>query len=341
MVVNNDLQGILGYMSSIKTSALTSPYKRIMKAVAQSLLDMKLNTKIVIVESSQLNGDLAQYQPTNDTIYITREGLSSNTILHEIVHAGTVKVINEYLNGNRKSLSMSQLNAIKQLEKIMNETRGALATDHPDAYKNLFEFVSYALTSDQLQQDLHDQSTLNEQTTTLMRGVYGKAEADIATNLPESKSQWSKFKLSIARILKVRDVYLKKSGELSKDVDPNYVLEIAAAFEDILVKPTEPIYLPALPSVSPTAPPAEKKVKTHGVVLGEESDEYKLKSDEVPRSNVDKAKDLTLEQKTRVEQIAKKNKPEIDVIEFMLSYPQISREFEDYHIEGHTKQVLT
>ena len=292
MVVNNDLQGILGYMSSIKTSALTSPYKRIMKAVAQSLLDMKLNTKIVIVESSQLNGDLAQYQPTNDTIYITREGLSSNTILHEIVHAGTVKVINEYLNGNRKSLSMSQLNAIKQLEKIMNETRGALAADHPDAYKNLFEFVSYALTSDQLQQDLHDQSTLNEQTTTLMRGVYGKAEADIATNLPESKSQWSKFKLSIARILKVRDVYLKKSGELSKDVDPNYVLEIAAAFEDILVKPTEPIYLPALPSVSPTAPPPEKKVKTHNVVLGEESDEYKMKADEVPRSNVDKVKDL-------------------------------------------------
>jgi hypothetical protein len=48
-----------------------------------------------------------------------------------------------------------------------------------------------------------------------------------------------------------------------------------------------------LPSVSPTAPPPKEKVKTHNVVLGEESDAYKLKADEVPRSNVDKAKDLT------------------------------------------------
>ena len=50
-------------------------------------------------------------------------------------------------------------------------------------------------------------------------------------------------------------------------------------------------------------------------------------------TKIDKAKDLTSEQKAKVEQIAKKNKPEIDVLEFMLSYPQISREFEDYHIE--------
>ena len=279
MAMNNDLQGILEYMTSIKTSALTSPYKRIMKAVAQSLLDMKLNTKIKIVED--LGGDLAQYDPATDTIYVTQEGLSSNTILHEVVHAGTTKVINEYLNGNRKSLSMGQLNAIRQLEKIMEETRGSLEADHPAAYENLFEFVSYALTSDQLQRDLHDQSILGEQTTTMMRGIYGKAEREIATNLPDSKSQWSKFKLQIARILKVRDVYLKKSGELNKDTDPNYVMEIAAAFDDILSKPTEPIFLPALPAKKQPAQ-AKKAVNLHKAELGVDNTEYHTPREDVP-----------------------------------------------------------
>ena len=50
-------------------------------------------------------------------------------------------------------------------------------------------------------------------------------------------------------------------------------------------------------------------------------------------TKIDKAKDLTSEQKARVEQIAKKHKPENDVLEFMFSYPQISREFEEFNID--------
>jgi hypothetical protein len=279
MVMNNDLQGILEYMSSVKTSAFTSPYKRIMKSVAQSLRDMKLNTKIKIVDS--LDGDLAQYDPATDTIYVTKEGLSSGTILHEIVHAGTVKVINEYLYGNKKSLSMSQLNAIKQLERIMEETRESLEPYHKAAYKDLFEFVSYALTSDQLQQDLHDEADVSR----LQQAVYGGEK--IKTILPEAKGQWSKFKLAIARILKVRDVYLRKSGELNKDVEANYVMEINAAFEDILAKPTEPIFLPALPAKAETTKEnlqAEEYNVTNG--LDEDSTFHKLSNKENPTSRV-------------------------------------------------------
>jgi hypothetical protein len=289
MVMNNDLQGILEYMSDVKTSALTSPYKRIMKSVAQSLRDMKLNTKIKLVED--LDGDLAQYDPATDTIYVTQEGLSNNTILHEIVHAGTTKVINEYLYGNRKSLSMGQLNAIKQLEKIMNETRASLATDHPEAYKNLFEFVSYALTSDQLQQDLHDEqevSRLSSATKKLPpKPPYAWEDTEnIGTNLPGLKSQWSKFKLQIARILKVRDVYLKKSGEINENADVNYVMEIGAAFEDILSKPTEPVFLPALPARGKQGaakqPAAKKTVNLHKAELGVDNAEYHTPKEDAP-----------------------------------------------------------
>ena len=288
MIMAGDLQGVLDYMSNIKLDSKSAPTKRIMKAVAQALSAMKLNTKIVIVEAAQIDGDLAQYDPVKDVIYVTREGMSSNTILHEIIHAGTVKVINEYLYGNKGSLSQLQLSAIKQLERIMEDTRGSLAESHPLAYENLFEFVSYALTSDQLQQDLHDESVAGAGAERLLKGVYGKENTiteTIGKNLPESKSQWSKFKLSIARILKVRDEYLTK-GKLDRAADTNYMLEIAAAFEDILVKPTEPVYLPALPAkktatpATPAAPLKAEEFRESG--LYDKDDSYNLSERESP-----------------------------------------------------------
>ena len=250
MIMAGDLQGVLDYMSKVQLDAKSAPTKLIMRKVAQALSAMKLNTKIKIVESSQIDGDLAQYDPAKDIIYVSREGLSANTILHEIIHAGTVKVINEYLYGNKGSLSQMQLSAIKQLERIMEDTRGSLEANYPDAYKDLFEFVSYALTNDQLQQDLHDAADVENITRKASARAFGDTSRDVSTNLPESKSMWSTFKLAIARILKVRDEYLTK-GKLDKGADINYVMEIAAAFEDILVKPTEPVYLPALPAVTP------------------------------------------------------------------------------------------
>lgn len=293
MIMAGDLQGVLDYMSNVKLDAKSAPTKRVMKAVAQALSAMKLNTKIQIVESSQIDGDLAQYDPVKDVIYVTREGMSSNTILHEIIHAGTVKVINEYLYGNKGSLSQLQLSAIRQLERIMEDTRGSLADSHPEAYKNLFEFVSYALTSDQLQQDLHDESVAGAGAERMLKGIYGKENTiteTIGKNLPESKSQWSKFKLAIARILKVRDEYLTK-GKLDRAADTNYMLEISAAFEDILVKPTEPIYLPALPAknsaapATPAATPAttpKKAEEFRESGLYDKDDSYKLSERENP-----------------------------------------------------------
>jgi len=287
MIMDGNLRGVLEYMTDVRLGASASPAKRVMKMVAGALSDLNLDTKIEIVESSKIGGDLAQYDPAKDVIYVTVEGLTSNTILHEIVHAGTVKVINEYLYGKKGSLSQLQLNGIRQLERIMNETRGSLAEDHPEAYKNLFEFVSYALTSEQLQQDLHGEADVSKLESRLFGTEITK------TNLPEKKSQWSKFKLAVANLLKVRDIYLTKSGNLSKAVQPNYVMEIAAAFDDIISKPTEPIFLPALPATTPTGktgaaapatPPVPKPIEKHKAELGKHNPAYDLPQEDAPVS---------------------------------------------------------
>ena len=285
MIMDGNLRGVLEYMSDVRLGASASPAKYVMKLVAGALSDLNLNTKIEIIESSKIGGDLAQYDPVKDVIYVSVEGLTSNTILHEIVHAGTVKVINEYLYGNKGSLSQLQLNGIRQLERIMNETRGSLAEDHPDAYKNLFEFVSYALTSEQLQQDLHGEADVSKLESRLFGTEITK------TNLPEKKSQWSKFKLAVADLLKIRNIYLTKSGNLSRAVQPNYVMEIAAAFDDIISKPTEPIYLPALPATTPTGkaaapatPPVPKPIVKHKAELGKHNPEYDMPQEDAPVS---------------------------------------------------------
>jgi hypothetical protein len=279
MIVSGDLQGVLDYMSDVKLDSKSAPTKRIMKVVAQALAAMKLNTKIVIVEAKQINGDLAQYDPVKDVIYVTREGMSSNTILHEIVHAATVKVINEYLYGNKGSLSQLQLNAVKQLERIMEETSGSLKARHPEAYKNLFEFVSYALTSELLQQDLHDEAAVDAGANRLLKDLKEDTTGTIGKILPELKSQWTKFQLAIARILKVRDEYLIR-GKLDESADTNYVMEISAAFEAILVKPTEPVYLPVLPAKNTPPLTATDKVEPKG--LDPNAKEYELSEKENP-----------------------------------------------------------
>ena len=277
MVMDGNLRGVLEYMRDVKLGTSATPTKRVMKMVAGALSSLNLDTKIEIVEAAQIQGDLAQYDPVKDIIYVTREGLSNTTILHEIVHAGTVKVINEYLYGNKGSLSQLQLNAIRQLERIMNETRGSLAEDYKEAYKNLFEFVSYALTSEQLQQDLHGEADVSQ----LESRLFGTETTK--TNLPENKSQWSKFKLAIAGVLKLRDIYLTKSGKLSRAVQPDFVMEIAAAFDDIISKPTEPIYLPVLPSKVPLKTD-EKKIPKG---LDPNDATYKLSERENPTKKTD------------------------------------------------------
>ena len=84
--------------------------------------------------------------------------------------------------------------------------------------------------------------------------------AVLTTNLPEVKNGWSKFKLTIAKLLGVDKVYFRQN-KTRQDAPFNFLLEISAAFDDILAKPTEPIYLSPLSAkkAAPTPAPAPKK----------------------------------------------------------------------------------
>lgn len=275
MVQNNNLQGVLQYLRS----EFAAPTKRekMFKTVAQALFSLKLDTKIKYVESLP-NGDLAQYDPSIDTIFVTAEGMTAATVLHEIVHAGTAKIINLYTTNKLSQLTEEQIRAVEQLEDLMNEAAETLALLHPNAFEvvgknadgsprySIMEFLAYALTDESFQDDLNQ---LESQ------------RAVLTTNLPEAKSGWSKFKLTIAKLLGVDKVYFRQN-KTRQDAPFNFLLEISAAFDDILAKPTEPIYLSPLSAKTPApaAPKKDEEFRESG--LYDEDKSYNLSERENP-----------------------------------------------------------
>ena len=255
MVKAGDLLGVMQYLRSRAKS-------KVHQAVAQRIFEMKLNTKIKMVESLP-KGHLAEYDPVTDTISVTAEGLTDKILLHEVTHAATVQVLNHYLAGRYKQLTAEQLDAAEHLEQLMEDTKPALGSKHREAYKNLYEFVSYAMT------DGVFQSNLNR---------LQQNETHATTILPEKESMWSDFKLSIAKLIGITKE-LFKGKKLNVDTPVNYFMEVASAFEDILSVPEGKIEMKPLPST--------KKADEEGlreVGLDTTDDGYGTKEKDKPKS---------------------------------------------------------
>lgn len=130
--------------------------KFIFQFIARRLNTIKLDSAVVMDQNNEViqrlkrEGKLAEYDPKTDTFYFTEQGLDEATLLHEAVHAGTVKIINTYLT-NPAALTTEQREAMEHLEKIFEFSKKRLGGKFKNAYENLFEFVSYALTDNAFQ----------------------------------------------------------------------------------------------------------------------------------------------------------------------------------------------
>jgi hypothetical protein len=195
------------------------------RAIAKEIQKLGLKTKIKVVDKLP-HGDIAVYDPKIDTILTTPEGLQDETMMHEVVHAATTNVIYKYLNYVKKGkktggLTLEQIDAAEHLEDIMEAAKEELGAIYPEAFKDLYEFVSYAMTNKSFQDMLreHDTSALS------------------STMIPESKSLWSEFMTSVIKTLGLLKDFFKGNKPL-ETVD-NLFIETTAAFEKILSPPPE------------------------------------------------------------------------------------------------------
>jgi hypothetical protein len=134
--------------------------KLVSQFLSQALNTIKYNSNVVVgdpnnvvIQRLEREGKLAEYDPKTDTFYFTDKGLDEATFLHEVVHAGTVKLIHQYLT-NPSSLTAEQRKALDHLQKIFEFSKKRLGGKFKNAYENLYEFVGYALTDSRFQDAL-------------------------------------------------------------------------------------------------------------------------------------------------------------------------------------------
>jgi len=134
-----------------------SATKFLYRNIAATLSTVDFKTKIIVEGESTLDtpifnklhasGSLGAYYPKSDIIYITQRGVNDITVLHEIVHAGTIKLLRQFEIDPSK-LTPDQREAIEHLKKIMVLAKKTLGgkSEFKDAFENIYEFMSYALT---------------------------------------------------------------------------------------------------------------------------------------------------------------------------------------------------
>jgi hypothetical protein len=157
----------IGKKDSPRSEAIRNYEKRygalsraVFKNIAMVLNTINFSSSKVVVDPNnsvikqlQKEGKLAAYDPKTDTFYFTKDGMDEMTVLHEIVHAGTIKILYAYKN-NPSSLTKEQRDAAEQINKVYEFAKARLEKKYPNQMENVYEFVSYALTDPRFQEEL-------------------------------------------------------------------------------------------------------------------------------------------------------------------------------------------
>lgn len=128
------------------------------------------------------SGKLAEYDPATNTIHVTKEGMSDEVLLHETVHAATVRTLKDFEREVREGFPtrtkleaeaakkgggtdaaakfQDRMDAAAHINNLYNIARNRsvlgqpLLKKYPQAFKSVYEFVSYAMTHNKFQEDL-------------------------------------------------------------------------------------------------------------------------------------------------------------------------------------------
>lgn len=201
-------------------------FRPIYKAVADKIKDIDFSRIRIQTEDmpgadlnffKKLKDDakLGEFDPRTNTISLRSERLSANTVLHELVHAGTVQTIRQYQLDPSK-LTADQRQGVERLTGVYTFTQQqnidpTLVEEYKDAFESPYEFVAVAMTSPGFQHRL------------------AKLEY---TDGPRIRNAWTDFVKAIAKVFNLRI----KSKDQYTALD-----EAGQAFSQILAAPTETV----------------------------------------------------------------------------------------------------
>ena len=244
--VKKEISGAFNLLRSIHEKAS----QQIFKALARTLSKVDFQSKIVTdpgdltVMRLQQEGKLAEYDPKTDTFYFTPEGMDEATILHEVLHAATVKIINQF-NTSPETLTQNQRDAVEHLNKLYEFAKNRLGNKYPNATENVYEFVSYAMTDFGFQNELAKlqvprlgKYTLREDLGNLVKSAWGQFTTALSQMYNLVKATPTGLKLYDEVYTGVAKDFATVKGsleELYKDVTDEDL-----AFEEANYEETEP-----------------------------------------------------------------------------------------------------
>lgn len=300
----------------------------VFRQLSRSLGTISYDTKVVMEESNAVvkqlrrEGKLAAYDPKTDTLYFTNDGLDEQTVLHEITHAGTVKILYKYKT-DPSSLTQEQREAAEHIEKIYEFAKSRLGGKHKFAFENVYEFVSYAMTDVSLQRDLSNIQarslgkyttdnkpflrsilsrfgTLWGQFTQSLMKMYGLTKAGRtfvrAENIPDDIVKgFNELQQDELTSGKKGVIYQRPASErVSKEAiargsaqagyEANLLVEMSEAFGRILTAPEAGIDIEALPAKKPAKPPIQAPA--------EGSVDFEAMRNSMPQYNSNPAKEI-------------------------------------------------
>jgi hypothetical protein len=159
-LLNGDIKTVLNYLSSDQSKGVKSPTKerniftrQIYRLLANSLNSIEnFNVNVVFDENMTLD-DIAKYDANTNTLYVGPRGLDEGTILHELTHAATVKLIHQFFTDKTK-LPPHVVKAIENIQNIASAAQKILGKKYANAFENLYEFIAYAMTDLDFQHEL-------------------------------------------------------------------------------------------------------------------------------------------------------------------------------------------
>lgn len=157
---DGDIKTVLNYLSSDESKGAKSPSKerniftrQIFKLLANSLNSIENFNVNVVYDENMTLATIAKYDANTNTLYVGPRGLDEATILHELTHAATVKLVHQFFTDKTK-LPPNVVKAIENIQTIASAAQKLLGKKYPNAFDNLYEFIAYAMTDLDFQNDL-------------------------------------------------------------------------------------------------------------------------------------------------------------------------------------------
>jgi len=157
---DGDIKTVLSYLASDESKGIKSPSKerniftrQIFRLLASSLNSIENFHVNVVYDENMGLVNIAKYDANTNTLYVGPKGLDEATILHELTHAATVKLVHQFFTDKTK-LPPNVVKAIENIQTIASAAQKLLGEKYPNAFDNLYEFIAYAMTDLDFQHDL-------------------------------------------------------------------------------------------------------------------------------------------------------------------------------------------